>query len=356
MTGHKRDKYGWRAFVKVGAIQREKRFPADSTFDTRERWRDECRVALRKIVKPSGSANTLRADIRRDYLKRPSILALVSYKSRVCELDAWIALLGNEPRGTITRDQILAARDNWLADGYAPKTVNHRVRALRHVYRTLDGSRAPTPCDDIRKLPEPDAQPKFVPVAKIRAVGKRLTDPKTRARFMVLTATGQRPAQLKRAVRTDVNLRRRIWMVRPAKRGNPIPVPLTQDMIVAFKALTAADAWGTFDGSDYAKDLYAAGWPRDVRPYNAKHTVAITLAESDAEWEDIRDWFGQKDIKTTRIYTGLVAKRLKSTSAKLEGRIGWTASRLPAASDRAASESVGMRRKSRVRASGRSRG
>jgi integrase len=58
-----------------------------------------------------------------------------------------------------------------------------------------------------------------VPVATIRRVNGKLTDAKTRARFMVLTATGMRPAQLRRAVRTDVDLRRRLWKVRSAKGG-----------------------------------------------------------------------------------------------------------------------------------------
>jgi site-specific recombinase XerD len=231
---------------------------------------------------------------------------------------------------------MLDARSTWLAAGIAPKTVNHRVRALRHLYRLLDGSKASTPADDLERLKEPDANPQFVTVQQIRRVESRLTDPKTRARFMVLVATGMRPAQLRRAVRTDVNLRRRLWMVRPAKGGNPIPMALTRDMAAAWKAFIAADAWGKFDGSDYARALYAAGWPQKwtnvngakrrrntTRPYNAKHTVALTLANSDAEWEDIKDFFGHTDVKTTRIYTGMVLGRLKGTAAKLEGRLGW---------------------------------
>jgi integrase len=154
-------------------------------------------------------------------------------------------------------------------------------------------------------------------------VAKHLTDPKTKARFMVLASTGQRPSQLKRALPQDVHLRRGIWFVRRAKGGNPIPVFLTDDMIIAWKAFTAANAWGHFDGSDYAKALYAAGWPKHIRPYNTKHTVAITLAESRAEWGDIRDWFGHTDEKTTRIYTGLVAHRLRATGKRLSGRFGW---------------------------------
>jgi len=70
--------------------------------------------------------------------------------------------------------------------------------------------------------------------------------------------------------------------------------------------------------------LYAAGWPRGIRPYNAKHTVAITLGEAGAEWEDIKDWFGHKDIKTTRIYAGHILQRSRAIAQHLEGRLGWT--------------------------------
>lgn len=332
MEGHARDGNRWRVYVKIGRLQQEKRFPLETPYETREAWRDETKVALRKIKQKSlGRKHSLTADIRA-YLALAHIQALTSYDSRVCELERWLPLLGHFTRGDITRDHILAARDHFLAAGYAPKSINHSMRALRHVYRVLDGSKADTPLDDIPKLEEPPPDPKFVSAAVIRRVGHRLTDPKTRARFMVLTATGQRPAQLKRATKADVDLRRRVWMVKPAKGGNAIAVALTDDMIAAFKALEAAEAWGDYDGSDYAKALYAAGWPRGVRPYNAKHTVGITLAEAGAEWEDIRDWFGHKDLKTTRIYTGFIASRLRGTAKRLEGRIGWAASRLPAAS------------------------
>ena len=312
----------YHAYVKVYGQQRERHYPLDTDIGKIRNWIDETRLALRKRPRPGAQRHTLKAD-GRVYLARAEIRALGSYKSRVCEIEAWYPALGDRRRDELTRGDIEAVRGAWLDAGVAPKTINHRTRALRHLYRVLDGSRAETPCDDIPKLKEPPPNPQFVPVRKLREVAKKLTNPKTRARFMVLAATGQRPAQLKRALRIDVNLRKRVWLVRPAKGGNPIPVFLTSDMVAAWRAFIAADAWGAFDGSDYAKQLYAAGWPRHVPPYNAKHTVAITLAESDAEWEDIRDWFGQTDVKTTRIYTGVVLKRLKATGRKLEGRIGW---------------------------------
>jgi site-specific recombinase XerD len=322
MKGIKRDRYGFRAYVKIGTLQREKRFKPDTPIKKMQDWRDETKVALRKLPKASSKKDTFRADGKR-YLGLEEIKRLLSFKSRRCEIEAWYPHIGDLPRHAITRAHMLDTRSAWLAAGIAPKTVNHRVRALRHLYRLLDGSKAPTPADDLERLKEPEANPQFVPVTTIRRVAAKLTDPKARARFMVLTATGMRPAQLRRAVRTDVDLRKRLWKVRSAKGGNPIPMILTRDMVAAWKAFIAAEAWGAFDGSDYARALYAAGWPKHIRPYNAKHTIALTLANSDAEWEDIKDFFGHTDVKTTRIYTGMVLGRLKGTAAKLEGRLGW---------------------------------
>ena len=54
MIGIKRDRYGFRAYVKVGSIQREKRFPPDTKAKTMQAWREDCRVALRHM-KPSAA-------------------------------------------------------------------------------------------------------------------------------------------------------------------------------------------------------------------------------------------------------------------------------------------------------------
>lgn len=323
MKGVRKDRYGLRAYIKVGNIQREKRFPLDTPLREIRKWRDAERESLRKIA-PKVGKDTLRADAAVYLGHMKGQLVRSGYKSRVCEVNAWLSAFGDTPRNRITRAMVLEARQAWIDAGVAPKTCNHRLRVLRHLYRYLDGTTTPTPCDDIPRLPVPAAAPKFVSAATIRQVLSRLTDPKHRARFMVLASTGQRPAQLKRATRQDVDLRRGVWWVRPAKGGNPIPVILTDDMRAAWKAFISADAWGEFDSSDYAKALYAAGWPKHIRPYNLKHTVAIALGESGAEWEDIKDWFGHTDVKTTRIYTGTVLKRFKRTASRLEGRLGFS--------------------------------
>ena len=49
MKGIRRDRYGWRAYVKVGGRQREKRFPPNAIPKKMQDWRAEVRVALRAL-------------------------------------------------------------------------------------------------------------------------------------------------------------------------------------------------------------------------------------------------------------------------------------------------------------------
>jgi integrase len=99
---------------------------------------------------------------------------------------------------------------------------------------------------------------------------------------------------------------------------------LNDDMLAAWKAFVAAEAWGKFDGSDYAKALYQAGWPRDVRPYQARHILALQLQELGGDVGDIQGVLGHKHIETTRRFHAPVAvSRMKGSSERLAGRFGW---------------------------------
>jgi integrase len=312
-----------RCYVTVGVVYREKTFDAGTELGVCKRWRESTKVELR-LTQPESRRGTLEVDVDK-WLDSATRQLKSGYKAQRSELRAWVALYGTWPRAKIRRAEVRAAQDKWTAAKVAPKTINHRVRTLAQLYHDLDGPRCPTPCDDVPKLDVPTVLPKFVAVSTIKRVAKNLADrPLDQARFMVLTSTGQRPAQLKRALLEDVDLVRRVWWVRPAKKGNPIPVYLNDDMRAAWRLLIErgglAEDVRSFDTSDYDKRLYAAGWPRDIRPYNAKHTVGLALAEAGVDYEDIRDFFGHKDTKTTRIYTGLVASRLKSASTAIAGR------------------------------------
>jgi integrase len=82
-----------------------------------------------------------------------------------------------------------------------------------------------------------------------------------------------------------------VWIVRTGQGGEPR---------------------GHFDGSDDAKALYAAGWPKDVRPYQARHSVALELGERGIDLGDVQGWLGYRQVSTTRRhYAPVLASRLK---------------------------------------------
>jgi hypothetical protein len=137
-------------------------------------WQESMRAELRTVLRRPISAvrGTLEADAKR-YLAQVAHLA--SYKSRVCEVDAWTALYGRLRRVQITAEHLRKARAQWSADEYTPKTINNRVQTLRHLFHVLDGRRSPTPADDVTPLPVPDS-PKVLVNAKVfRTVAANLT-------------------------------------------------------------------------------------------------------------------------------------------------------------------------------------
>lgn len=317
--------------VVGGEVYAETR-PHDSTLDELKQTRADLESLGRKTT-PRAERHTLRFDAAR-YLKLVAHLA--SLKERRAHLDAWIDRVGDVSRHRITAADVLTARVAWLKDGTAPKTVNHRVATLRHLYRTLDGKRAPSPCDDVTPLEVPKTMIQRITDemilavdANLQAMEQKRTGPpwtgKTRARFRVFVSTGKRPCEIMRAKREDVNLEARVWVPRDAKGGYCPGVYLNDDQIAAWRLFIEAGAWGRYSTGNFARTLRSAGWPAKVRPYQARHTYGITLSEAGIDLRDIAAALGHKDDRTTqRTYVPILNSRLQRLSETVNGRFrGW---------------------------------
>ena len=111
------DAYGLKAAVKVGtgpdARQQAKRFPFDTPLKTIKAWQGDTRSALGRAAgrSPDTARGTLLAD-GAAYLTQ--VKTLVSYKSRVCEVNAWTALYGRLRRSQITAEHVRKARGTWI--------------------------------------------------------------------------------------------------------------------------------------------------------------------------------------------------------------------------------------------------
>lgn len=328
-AGIYRDGRGLAAVVKVGPVQREKRYPLGSDLHDLKQWQETTKATLKR-KQPLTQRGGFERDAKR-YINQVKHLA--SWKARNIEVNAWIAEFGHRHRSTIKTADVLRTRADWLAQKVAPKTVNNRVQTLRHLYRTLDGKHADTPCDDLSPLPVHKTPAIVITDAKVCEVEqtlagfesvKRLPDQKTRARFRVLASTGKRPSEMMRAQPSDVDLGRRVWVVRDGKGGYSPGLYLNDDMIAAWSLFVAADAWGPYNTNSFARTLRSAGWLKGVRPYNLRHTTWIMAMERGADARDVQAGAGHKRFETTqRHYVGVRNSRMQKLSELLEGRFGW---------------------------------
>lgn len=313
-----------RATVKVGGFQHERRFARGTPKRVIAAWKIRERAILQKRhpqPERQGKSATLAADAARYY---PLIRHFTDWVTRRSEIRAWLPALGATHRHVIAREDVLRVRGHWLAQHVRPKTINNRVTALRNLYRVLDGDDAPTPCDKLRPLLVSKVPIQIVSPLAINEILLHLSDPKDRARLMVLASTGKRPCELMRAAPGDVDLRRRVWIARDAKGGFSPGIFLNDEMVLAWEAFIAADAWGMYSTTHFARRLRVAGWPKTVRPYNLRHATWIEASERGNDLADVQAGAGHKLLSTTRRhYVPVLNSRMQRMSESLEGRFGW---------------------------------
>lgn len=316
--------------VMVNGVPYSKSLPSDTT--TQEAIAARKRLKARGFTEtPPPARHTLAFDAPR-YLKLCKHQA--SYKNKRAILNHWIGLFPTLGRHRITTEDVAHARGVWLAEQVAPKTINHRIAILRHLYVTLDGPKANTPCDQVTPLHVPKTPIRRVSDSTILKVdaelqrreanppGRPYDGAKTRARFRVLVSTGRRPSEVMRAEPGDVDLVHRVWVVRDGKGGWSPGLYLNDDMLAAWRLFVEANAWGKYNTGSFAVALRNAGWPKDIRPYNARHTTWITAVERGADMADVQQGAGHTQMATTRIYTGVRESRMQRLSETLEGRFG----------------------------------
>jgi integrase len=341
------DATGCAVKVKVHGAQQELRFPLDTDLEVLRTQRDQLRLDLRAAAPGQAARGTLAHDAVK-YCKqiagRPGSAADRSH------LRAWIDRLGPKMRGRITAADVRLALAAWRTAGTftggrgtrtrhaleAPaseKTLQQRWRVLRHLYKLLDGPTAKTPCDEVPRPKPPAATPVGVPIDRVtrvalalkqRARWTPLHSPARQdyARYLLLVTTGQRPAQLQRAIAEDFDLRKQFWIVRGAKGGPTHAIHLNAEMRVAVQQLLAAGALGPYDTSQLLAVARAHGWPKAIPLYNARHSVAIDAIEAGADLGDLQALLGHASIDTTRRFYGPILRmRQKRIGKKLEGRL-----------------------------------
>lgn len=293
------DQWGFAVVANVGGVQREQRYPPETTRADLRSARLQLRATLDQERPHRAARGTFAAD---------AVAWLVTKEGRPCfkaersHLKAWADAIGAIVRRAVTPDQVNAEVARWRLRPVAARTIRHRLRVLREVY-AFHGDRPPLAGVAVPALPE--AFPVSVPAATIRLVAKNLKAAGLEvhlARFLVRTTTGARPCQIGRAKPEDIDWVEKLWYVRAAKGGAPAALPLNAEALQAWRLFANANAFGPFDTSNEARRLRAYGWPAGIRPYAARSTFAMDLLRNGADLGDIQGLLGHRQIETTRKY------------------------------------------------------
>jgi integrase len=290
-----RDEYGLAAVVKVNGVQREQRFPPDTSIKSITNWRAETKAALRKLH-PSAARGSFAADAEK-YLQ--AVATLKTIKEREYLIGLWTAEFGQRPRHSIKTYEISAVLKRWEAEGLAPSTVRNRRIALLSMFTTLDGEGTgiPNPVVDayLPDLPEEEARNiSYETIENIFAAmpdrgqgirGKaRDTASKTKARLAVIAYTGLPHALLKQLTPEMIDWDAKVVHVPARKKGKGVKsrrLPLSDAGVQALRRFDALDCYGTFSNSSmracWRRACTAAKVHPIPRPYDLRHSFATEI-------------------------------------------------------------------------------
>lgn len=314
-----------RVIAKAGGEQKEKWYPHGTDLDVMRGWQLRTKAVLLAAQPLAPAHGSLATDL-------PRYLATLTGRRRKDDaalaqhwLDSPIAPL---PRTEVTKSHVKAQMATWTEAGVSASSVNHRVRVLRNVYRELDGEDESNPTDGIRKLREPDPEPRDHPYALLEAIiawmpdrGQAAKDQqrpgmsKSKARARVMLWTGLPPALLMKVRRIHFNRAAATLTVQPRRKGKGVKgetIPLLPDAANALQTFFDAGADGSFSTSSFhkcwataqdrllaqlRKQAVTAGrdpstitLPRRIRPYDLRHSFG-----SEA-WRRSRNLIGLKKL------------------------------------------------------------
>ena len=300
-----KDRYGLATTVKVNRIQREIRFPPNTSLKTIRARRDELRASLRTL--PSGARHTLAHDAKR-YLEQIDG-ELASIADRRHHIGLWVQRFGH--LRTLVLEQHTSAINEQLRKWrrtLSASACNNRRNALTNLVKVLYGRRAAAALVDIIRFRLPAPQPRWLPRSHIADVLAQLTPgSKTAVRLRLMHWTGMRPSQMGRLRAEDIRSDEPIpFVVVPrGKRGLLAAIPLLGDGLNAARQFVALGAYGRWSCASANKALRGAARRAGRAPftvYQIRHAFATGLRRTGSDLADIQDLYGHTDPETTMIY------------------------------------------------------
>lgn len=324
-----------RVTAKVHGVQREAHFQLGTDLDVMKAWQAKQKgKLLERAPKPAGRRALLH-DIAAYLDTLPTGRRKKDDRALLAHWSA--SPLGTLKRTAITRSDVKAQLARWEEHQVAASSINHRLRALRNLYRELNTSDDdPDPTVGIKKRPEPEPQDRSHSYDLMEAIIAFMPDRGAtakkgesrggqslgKARARVMLWTGLPPKQLGQIRRADFDAQAGTLRVTPRRKGKgtkATTIPLLPQAVNALTLFFAAQAEGPFSTSSFHKQWTRAqarlvaqlrrttgnaklALPRHIRPYDLRHSFASEAARLTRNILGIRKLMLHAKTATTERY------------------------------------------------------
>ncbi|MCE5265592.1 MAG: tyrosine-type recombinase/integrase [Syntrophaceae bacterium] len=222
-----------------------------------------------------------------------------------------------------TYRKIIAYMDYLLGKRLKPKTVNCYLNSVCQFYHYLSEEEEipivnPVKKPNIMKLPR--GLPKHLKEEQIEILFKNLKGPRDRAMFMIMLRCGLRVEEVGHLSLGDIDLKRRMLLVKDGKGAKDRIVYISNDALDALleylRVRPATKAKKVFlvekgpltgqpisiRGIQKRMEYYARRTNLKISCHHLRHTMATQMLNADTDLSTIQDLLGHNSIRTTQRY------------------------------------------------------
>lgn len=204
--------------------------------------------------------------------------------------------------------------------GLAGASLGHRISALRGFFAFLldEGIIQDSPAKSIESPEREKPLPRFLSEKQIEDLFAIVEDPRDKAIFEILYASGIRGGELMGLQNGDIDLENTTLRIQKAKNGRERVAYLNKHAVEAIRAYKKLEPWDEpfldFETRANLSRIFAGYGEKlgiELSPHMLRHSCATHLLNNGAHVMAVKEILGHESINATMVYTHVSPEKLK---------------------------------------------
>lgn len=235
-------------------------------------------------------------------------------------LRGFFAFLEGKAASLLTEGDIRRYLAQEHEKGLSGASQGHRISALRGFFAFLldEGIIQDNPVKSIESPEREKSLPRFLSEKQIEDLFSIVEDPRDKAIFEVLYASGIRGGELMNLQNGDIDLENMTLRVKKAKNGRERVAYLNKHAVEAIRAYKKLEPWDEsfldFETRANLSRIFAGYGEKlgiELSPHMLRHSCATHLLNNGAHVMAVKEILGHESINATMVYTHVSQEKLR---------------------------------------------